>query len=185
MRNSINYISSERLYLRILKDEDIDERFTKWFEDGDLMKYFTNTKSKITIKTTIAYLKESEKNKNRFIYGIFYKENDECIGTINLGPINLVHKFSDLTVLIGNRAYQGKGLAVEAIKLGNRIAFEYHDLRKLEGGMFEVNTSSLKAYTRSGWVIEGRLKGHYLEDGKAIDKILVGCFNQKYFKENE
>jgi hypothetical protein len=49
--------------------------------------------------------------------------------------------------------------------------------------MYETNISSIKSYTKAGWVIEGRLSGHYLVDGNQIDRILVGCFNPKYFKE--
>jgi len=47
--------------------------------------------------------------------------------------------------------------------------------------MFRGNIGSVKAYTRAGWVIEGVLKGQYLVDGKAEDRILVACFNPKYF----
>ena len=181
MENSIDYIAGENLYLRKIKVEDMDDKFIKWFSDDELMKYYTNSKNKITKESIIKSIEEGETNRNSFTYGIFYKENNDCIGTIKLGPINLVHKISDLVVLVGNRAYQGRGLAVEAIKLGNLLAFEYYDLRKLFGGMYEYNESSIKAYTRAGWEIEGKLKGHYWENNKSIDRILVGCFNPKYF----
>ena len=51
--------------------------------------------------------------------------------------------------------------------------------------MYFSNTASIKAYSRAGWLIEGRLKGFYLIDGKNEDQILVGCFNPKYFTEEE
>ena len=34
---------------------------------------------------------------------------------------------------------------------------------------------------RKVWVVEGTLKGHYLVDGKPMDRILVACFNKRYF----
>ena len=40
---------------------------------------------------------------------------------------------------------------------------------------------SLNAYTRAGWVIEARLRGHTMVDGAAKDSIVVSCFNPKYF----
>lgn len=185
MMNDINYYEGENLYLRKIKFEDITDEFMLWFEDDELMKYYTNSKNKITKDILCKSIEDGKNAGNSFTYGIFFKENNECIGTIKLGPINHVHKISDLVVLLGNKKYHGKGLAVEAIKLGNQLAFEFYDLRKLFGGMYENNISSIKAYTKAGWVIEGKLKGHYLENGKPIDRIEVGCFNPKYFPNNE
>jgi ribosomal-protein-alanine N-acetyltransferase len=185
MKNSVNYYEGENLYLRKIKPEDINEDVMLWFSDEELMKYYTNSKIRITKETLCKSIEDGEKTGNSFTYGIFFKENDDCIGTIKLGPINQVHKISDLVVLLGNKKYHGKGLAVEAIKLGNQLAFEFYDLRKLFGGMYENNISSIKAYTKAGWVIEGTLKGHYLENGKPLDRIEVGCFNPKYFPTNE
>lgn len=176
-------LSSERLYLKKLSIDQIDDRFMTWFADENLMKYYTNSKKVITKESLVASIEEGEKAGNNYTYGIFYKENDSCIGTIKLGPINIPHKISDLVVLIGDNDYHGKGLAVEAIRLGNKLAFEKYDIRKLFGGMYENNIASIKAYTRAGWVEEGRLKGHYYENGKPLDRILVGCFNPKYFPE--
>ena len=111
------------------------------------------------------------------------KENNECIGTVQIGPINKIHKISDLVVLIGNTKYHGKGLAIEAIKIGNAIAFETHNLRLLYGGMHRDNIGSVKAYLRANWIIEGILRDHYIVNGESQDRILVACFNPSIFNE--
>ncbi len=175
-------ISSDRIYLKKLNAEDISEDVMIWFKDTDLMQYYTNSRSEITKEKLLNSLKEGEKNKNNYTFGIFFTESDDLIGTIKLGPINRYHRTSDLVVLIGNKSYHRKGLAVEAIKLGNKLAFEVYDLRKLYGGMYESNIGSIKAYTKAGWVIEGRLKGQFLVNEKPEDRILVACFNPKYFE---
>jgi hypothetical protein len=65
--------------------------------------------------------------------------------------------------------------------LGNKLCFEYYDFRKLHGGMFQANIASIKAYLKTGWVIEGLLKGQYWVDQKPMDRVAVACFNPKYF----
>lgn len=170
-----------RIFIQKICPDDIDDAFMEWFADDELMKYYTNSRKTITQKDILDSISDGEKNGNCYTYGIFFKENNQCIGTLKVGPINWVHKISDLVVLIGNRNYHGMGLAVEAIELGNRLCFEHYDLRKLFGGMYASNIASIKAYTRAGWVVEGSLKGHYLNDGTPEDRILVGCFNPKYF----
>ena len=175
----------ERIYLRKIEITDITDRVMDWFEDKQLMEFYTNSKNSITRESLIQSIKSGEEKGNLYTFGIFTNEDDTFIGTIKLGPINFAHRISDLVILIGDRNYLGKGLAVEAIKVGNELAFEEFDIRKLYGGMYESNIPSIKAYTRAGWIIEGNLKGFYLRDGKNEDRVLVSCFNPKYFKDEE
>lgn len=175
----------DRLYLRPLNAKDIDDRYLKWFEDDSLMLFYSGSRQKFTQERILEEISSGAEAGTRYVLGIFLKENDLCIGNIKVGPIIKEQKISDLIVLIGDRSYHGKGLAVDAITLGNRVAFEWLDIRKLYGGMYENNIASIKAYTRAGWVIEGRLKGHYWVNEAPMDRILVGCFNPKYFSTSE
>lgn len=176
---------SDRIYARELSPDEIDDRMLQWFEDEGLMKYYTNSKRKITKEILEDSIREGKRLGNNYTYAIFDKQTNQAIGTIKIGPINLAHRISDLVVLIGDRNFLGKGLGVESIKLGNEIAFTNHDIRKLFGGMYASNKASIKAYTRAGWIVEGLLSGHYEVDGKNEDRILVGCFNPKYFTSEE
>lgn len=177
--------STERIFLREIKIEDIDDRVMLWFEDDELMKFYSNSKNKITKESLISSILQGKENGNVFTFGIYDSETTKLIGTIKVGPINHAHKISDLVALIGDRDFLGKGLAVEAIKLGNELSFKEFGIRKLFGGMYESNIASIKAYTRAGWIVEGRLKGHYWVEGKNEDRILVGCFNPEFFTEEE
>lgn len=179
-----NY-QSERVFVKEIAIEDITDRVMAWFEDEELMRYYSNSRNKITRESLLQSIAEGKKNGNVFTFGIYDNASSTLIGTLKLGPINHSQKISDLVVLIGDRNFLGKGLAVEAIKLGNELAFEEYDIRKLFGGMYESNTPSIKAYTRAGWIIEGRLKGHYYVSNTNEDRILVGCFNPKYFTPEE
>lgn len=173
----------DKLYLKEVQKTDITEEVMSWFNDPQLMKYYTNSKNKITKGKLLSSIEEGKKAGNLLTFGIYFKKNDELIGTIKLGPINLSHRTSDLVALIGNRNYLGKGLSAEAISLGNKLAFHEFDIRKLYGGMYISNIPSIKAYRRAGWLIEGRLTGQFLVEGENEDRILVACFNPKYFSE--
>jgi ribosomal-protein-alanine N-acetyltransferase len=177
--------NGEKLFLKEITADDITDNVMSWFDDSELMKYYTNSKEKINKLSLLKSIHEGKEKGNMFTYGIFFSENKNLIGTIKLGPINFNHKTSDLVALIGDRRYLGKGLSVEAIKLGSKLAFEEFDIRKLYGGMYLSNIPSIKAYTRAGWLIEGRLLGQFLVDGINEDRILVACFNTKYFSQKE
>ena len=180
--NSIR-IEGEQLFIKKILVSEITERVMDWFNDDQLMKYYTNSRRQITKESLLGAIEDGEKKGNQFTFGIYHKNGDILIGTLKIGPINFNHKTSDLVALIGDRNYLGKGLAPQAIALGNKLAFEYFDIRKLYSGMYESNVPSIKGYLRAGWIVEARLKGQYLVDGKSEDRIEVGCFNPKYFSE--
>lgn len=178
-------VKGERLYLKKIGKSDITNDVMNWFSDLDLMKYYSNSQKRITKEILIDAIESGAKKGDNFTYGIFENGTNLLIGTVKIGPINFVHRTSDLVTLIGNRDYLGKGLSVEAISLGSELAFKEFDLRKLYGGMYISNIPSIKAYCRAGWIVEGRLKGFYLVDGKNEDRLLVACFNPKYFSNAE
>lgn len=185
MYNDLNtlIIDGEQVYIKKILVSEITDSVMDWFNDAQLMKYYTNSRKQITKDSLLDAIEDGEKKGNQFTFGIYCKENNHLIGTLKLGPINFFHKTSDLVALIGDRNYLGKRLAPQAIALGNKLAFDFFDLRKLYGGMYESNIPSIKAYLRAGWLVEARIKGQYIVDGVSEDRIEVGCFNPKYFAE--
>jgi len=168
--------SASRVSLRRLREDDIDERFASWFKNTELMQYYSGNPAPMSRQDLIDEFFEIESKGEVFIYAILDVETNMVIGTIRIGPVNAVHGTSDLVVLLGDVGYHGKGLAVEAIIQGNKLAFSEHNVRKLHGGMYASNTASIGAYLKAGWVIEGNLKDHYMVNGGPMDRVLVACF---------
>ncbi len=167
------------IYLRQLRPEDVTDEYVSWFSDS-VVHEFLDSKN-ITKKDSIEYIKFGIREKQYYLYGIFDDSNDKHIGNVKVGPINWRHGTSDLVTVIGDRNYWGKGLATKAIKLGNDIAFDVYDIRKVSGPVAEKNIGSLKAYRRAGWVAEAILKGHKVINVEPQDQIIISCFNPKYF----
>lgn len=164
---------------------DIDDRYISWFKDQSLIKFYSGTIREYNREYFIKELETGEETGSHYIYGIFTIKQNLLIGNIKIGPIIKAHKVTDVNIIIGDKNFHGKGIAQEAFKIGNYLTFEVHDIRKISSGMYAANRSSFKALKKSGWVIEGRRKGHYLVDGKPMDQILVSCFNPNYFPIEE
>ena len=176
-------MAGKRIFLREMTEDDVDARYVSFFQDRERLKYFSGSKRVFTRDALIEDLKAGRAAGTHHIFGIFLNDGGLCIGSVKIGPIIADHKISDLVTLVGDPSCHGKGFAAEAIELAIKIAFEVYDLRKLVTGMYEDNIASIKAYTKAGFVVEGRLKGHYFVEGRAVDRILVGCYNPKYFPE--
>ncbi|MGJ8661941.1 MAG: GNAT family N-acetyltransferase, partial [Bacteroidota bacterium] len=126
---------------------------------------------------------KGRETKQFYMYAVCLTESGKHIGNLKVGPIDYKNMNSDLVTVIWDRNEWGKGLATEAIKLGNKIAFEEYNIRKLTGGMYSSNVGSIKAYTKAGWIIEGTLQNQYVLNGKLEDRVMVSCFNPCYFQK--
>lgn len=179
--NQQRYSDGGRVYLRPLLEEDVNDEYLSWFKDAAVV-HFLDSRN-ITHEDAVNYIRQGRETGQWYMYAVIFAENDVHIGNLKIGPIQKAHKTSDLVTVIGRPDYWGKGLATEAIKIGNKIAFDVYDIRKLSGGIAEKNIGSIKCYTSAGWVIEARLKGHHLINGEPEDRVCVSCFNPKYFPD--
>ncbi|GIV28437.1 MAG: N-acetyltransferase [Bacteroidia bacterium] len=174
-----------RIYLRELTHDDVNEEYLSWFRDNEVTSFLEVDGKSLTKKIVEDYIDEGKRTGTYYMYAICLVENNKHIGNLKVGPINKKHNVSDLVCVIGDKNYWGKGLATEAISLGNQLAFEKYGIRKLHGQIYSDNIGSIKAYCKAGWIIEGVIKNRYVVNGKYLDQILVSCHNPKYFESTE
>jgi [ribosomal protein S5]-alanine N-acetyltransferase len=174
-----------RVYLRELKHEDVNETYLSWFRNNEVTSFLEVDGKSLTEKMVTDYIDEGKKNGSYFMYAICLVENNMHIGNLKVGPINHKHRVADLVCVIGDRSQWGKGLATDAIAQGNSLAFESYDIRKLHGQIYADNIGSVKAYCKAGWIIEGVIEGRYLTENGPMDQILVSCNNPKYLHSEQ
>lgn len=167
------------VFLRQLQPEDINDNYLSWFRAPEVTEFLDARN--ISRDDAISHLQAGIQNQSYIVYAIIAKDSGKHIGNVKIGPIHWTHGFSDLVTVIGDRSYWGKGLATEAVRMGIKIAFGTLGLRKLSAGIADGNEGSIKAYTRAGFVIEGRMKGQLLINGQPQDKIVIACFNPQFF----
>ena len=169
-----------KIYLRKLVESDINDRYLNSFRDKNVIYFLEVDGEKLTQQSVINYINEGSNSKEYFMYAICLSENNQHIGNVKIGPIDYKHMRSDLVTVLWDVEHWGKGIATEAIKEGNKIAFEVYNIRKLNGGIYENNIGSINAYIKAGWFIEANLKDHYILNGKYLDRDVVSCFNPNY-----
>lgn len=169
-----------RVYLRELEPNDINQDYLDGFKDDDVTQFLEVNGKSLSKESVIAYIEAGIQSKSYFMYAICLQESSRQIGNLKIGPINYEHMTSDLVTVIWDKSQWGKGLATDAIKLGNKLAFDTYNIRKLSGGMYSGNIGSINAYTKAGWFVEGRLFNHYIVNGKFEDRVIVSCFNPCY-----
>lgn len=166
--------SGKNIYLRTLRLSDVGKDYCGWLNDPLVNRYLESRFEKWSRGKLMRYVQKVKRDKDSVFFAIVTNRDGRHIGNIKLGPINRRHKFADIGVMIGDRAYWGKGYASEAIRLVSDYAFGVLKLHKLTAGSYADNIGSIKAFKKVGFSAEGRRKKHYLSCGRYVDLVLLG-----------
>ena len=155
--------------------KDISNKYLKWMNDLEVHKYTEQKYTKHSLINIRKFVKEKNKSKNEFLYGIFLKRNNLYIhiGNMKLGPINFIHKTGEISYFIGEKELWGKGYTTLAIKEIIKIA-KKKGLKKLKAGLYEMNIGSKKVLINNGFKVEGIFKSELIYKRKRFDLIWFG-----------
>ena len=78
-----------------------------------------------------------------------------------------------------------KGAGTKLLFFGLERVFEGLDMRRVCCELFSFNEKALKLYLRLGFKEEGRLKAHYLKNGRFEDVVLMAMFADDWLKNKE
>ena len=172
------------IFLRVLQERDVTKKYVRWMNDYDIVKFTEQRFKRHTYSNIKNFVRKKNKSKNDFLFGIFLKQNsnkdkiyqmtEEHIGNIKLGRINFTNKTADVSYIIGEKKYWGKGIATLAVKEIIKIASQKYKLKKLQGGCWKINIGSRKVFERNKFIKEGVLKSHIIHGNKRYDNLIYG-----------
>ena len=156
-------------------NKDISKKYLNWMNDKEIHKYTEQKYKNHSFKDLKNFVKEKNRSKIEFLFGIFLKENNQYIhiGNIKLGPINFIHKHAEISYFIGEKKMWGKGFTTLAIKEVIKIA-KKKGLKKLKAGFIKMNIGSRKVLTKNGFKNEGIFRSEVIFNGKRVDAHWLG-----------
>ena len=173
-----HFIEGERIYLREVRISDVNEDYYKWLNDNEIGQYLETRFQPQSIESIREYVSSLLGSCESIFLAIIVKENDKHIGNIKLGPINWLHRFADVSLMLGDKENWGKGYGTEAIKLVVDYAFSRLNLHRLNAGIYENNVGSIKVFTKVGFKEEGTLIKKRFFKGQYINEKIFGIINE-------
>ena len=169
-----HFIEGKRIYLREVRLSDVNENYYRWMNDPEVIQYlesrfFPNSREMIEL-----YVKQMEESTDIVFMAIIVKDSDKHIGNIKIHRINWFHRYAEVSLVIGEKEFWGKGYGTEAINLAVGHAFNTLNLHKLSARMYANNVGSIKAFKKANFFKEGLLKEHCFCRGSYVDKVLLG-----------
>jgi RimJ/RimL family protein N-acetyltransferase len=168
-----------RIYLRKVQVGDLEGGYVRWMNDPDVTQFTESRFCSHSKEELRRYILRHTTGMDNLLLAIVLREGDRHIGNIKLGPINWIHRCSEVGIIIGEKSCWSMGYGVEAISVLAEWAFRCLELHKLTAGCYAPNIASIKAFQRSGFVIEGVRKEQYLWNGKYEDLVLLGRLSTK------
>jgi len=191
MKNA--FLIGEKIYLSELSLEDITERMMSWYNDpeactGNGQHIFPKPRQDPNAnKGLVDYINSVSinsltKSKHDYSFAIKDKLDDRHVGNITLQSIDWVARNAEITIMIGEKEYRGRGIGEEAWRLIMDWGFYTLNLNRLQCGTFSNNIAMQKIAKKVGMKQEGiRPKAAY-KNGKYLDVILYGILKEDYKK---
>ena len=142
-------IKTERLYIRNITLNDVDDVYLSWLNDYENTKYIVHRKN--SIDSLKKYVKEKIDNPNTIFLAIFDLLSNKHIGNIKFEPVDLTERFAVMGILIGDSNYKGIGIAKEVIVNTSIYLNRSLNINKIYLGVNTNNLPALKAYTKMGF----------------------------------
>lgn len=140
-------IKSERFYLRQLTEEDVSLEYFNWFFCNETSKFISYAPE--SLSDLRAYVVEKLNQRDCLLFGIFF--GSKHIGNLKYEPIDKFSSKAVLGILVGDKEWQGKGVAGEVIQAGNNFLRDSFDIRTIELGVDKENLGAIKAYKKIGF----------------------------------
>jgi len=168
-------VESDRLYFRRLGEEDIRSEYVGWLNDPAVNQYLEIRHSAHTMQSCLDFVRNTNADPYSRLFGVFSKENHRHIGNAKIGFIKTQYSSGELSLIIGNKDFWGRGLGTEIVRAMTLYGFNFLELQRLEAGCYEENIGSLRAFLKVGYVVEGYFRRSVVLNGRRQGSFWLGA----------
>ena len=158
--------------IEILKENDVTTKYLEWYKSKEVVRFSDNQYRNFSLDYQINYVNDCLTNQDLELYGIF--DTTKHIGNICISGLKSYHSRAEISYVIGDTSYWGKGIASKAVKLITKVAIQKYSLNKLFAGTSSKNEASQKVLLNSGFTLEGIRKEHLFYNNQWQDQYDYG-----------
>ena len=155
--------------------------FHAWIGDPEVIKYsLTAFQSMKTTAQIDQWFAATLRQPNCLNLGIYLEDTSALIGYAGLTGISAVNQSAEYFIFIGEKAAWGQGVGTAVTRQIVHLAFTSHQLNRVMLTVSELNTGGVRAYTKAGFVPEGRLRQAACRQGVFHDKIVMSVLKAEW-----
>ena len=178
----MNTVFGQKIYLKPFAPEHVeDPQYFAWLNDYEVVRFIGREEylGKFTVADLREYVEQLWANPYASFFAVYATDTDAFIGTTKINFMSEKQRRSgvcDVGIMIGSRAYWGKGLSTDILRTVSAYAFDELGARKLGAGAYSLNVPVIRAFLRVGYKEEGRLREQLAIDDSYCEHVLLGCF---------
>ena len=173
----VDRLVTEKCVLRTIKKSDIPD-WCKWFNDNRILQYSTHRSRGYTEEQQMAIYENLVYDPTKVQFMICEPKQQRRIGVISF-ILSESDKSADISIIIGEKDYWGKGTATRAIEEIVNYGIHHHQIKIFTAGCDVRNIGSQIAFEKNGFVVFERLPKSIkyfdeerLHDGIRFQKII-------------
>ena len=178
------YRTGKFIYLRHPTEEDARGKWHEWFSDEETTKYLSDRFWPNSKEAQVEFYYSLLKNRNCIVLSVVKKIKDEHIGVVSLNKINWIHRYADISIVIGEKEYRTSPYATEAFALLIKIAFLQLNLLNLKSAYAKSNKGSEALHKLFKFKKVGNYQKLLCIDGKYDDLVLETLDRESWIKRN-
>ena len=177
------FLTGKTVYMRPLQASDLTEKYLSWLNDSEVCEFNSHATFPYTFEKLETFYKQLQESANvNIVLAIIFKETDEHIGNISLQNINWISRNAEYAILLGNKSFWNKGIAIEASLLICEYGFERLNLHRIYCGTSSKNLGMQKLASKIYMKEEGRREEAMYKNGVFVDIIEYGVLKKDFKK---
>ena len=180
--SGVPILESARIRLRPYRGEDAAAMFAL-YSDPAVMRYWSFPawveigQAKTYLARAIAGMDSGE----IFPWAIAEREGDQLIGALTLHSLHAEQLRAEVGYSL-SPAWQGRGIAAEALRLGLSHAIDDLGLVRVEADIDPRNTASARLLEKLGFIREGLLRKRWRVNGEVCDTAFYGLLADEFLR---
>jgi len=177
--NSVKFLNGEQVYLRALRESDIQGPYLSWLNDEEVCRGNSHHFFPFTAEEALEYLRNMRRSKEALVLAIILREGNVHIGNVALQRIDWIARSAELAILIGEKSCWGKGIAKQCLLLLMEHAFSSLNLHRIYCATFDDNIAMCKVAQALGMKEEGRRRESVWKNGGYRNTVEFGLLREE------
>ena len=173
----------ELCYLRPVEMVDI-EKMRDWRLSEDVSYYFPSFEP-IGLQKQKEWMTRMFEDDTSYYFIICDKGSGASVGVIFLTDIDRLNQNAEFGYYLGDKKYQGAGVAIEAELLLLNYAFNIQNMHKVYCESLDYNKKVLSIHSKFGFKNDGIKRDHIYKNGKWNNIVVMSVIRKEFFEMKE
>ena len=172
-------IRGRRVIMRVLRREDVGERYVRWLNDVRVNEYSDRRYHvPYTLDDALGYF--ASMRRDELLLGVWTKPLGH-IGNVKVGPIDWGNEAAEIAIMLGEPSSWNKGIGREVMYNTAHFLFDTCGLHRVDAA--SCNPAFLRLVERLGWKVEGVQRERVHLNGEFVPFTWVGLIDREFIRQ--